>query len=394
MRKKMSQKQNSKIMKNKIVFAAAVVVVAAVVSASVAWMVAQFTDYQPLDRAPSSEFAGAGAHFTAYTADGYPDLTYAAENAVKAVVSVIKTEEIPVRSHPFFDFFGIQGGQDQQGGLRQQTSGGSGVIISEDGYIVTNHHVVVNASKLTVKLPDGKTYDARLVGTDEATEVALVKIDERGLPALRFGSSDELRLGEWVLAIGNPYELRSTITAGIVSAKARSLGVIQTAGNAGVEAFIQTDAAVNPGNSGGALVNAAGELVGINTLILSRTGSYSGYSFAVPETIVRKVVSDLREYGVVQRAIIGISYIVDDENRIVVREVPKGGAAHAAGVEAGDILTHIDGREVTSSAVIAEALSQKRPGDRIKISIKRGEKVKQIEVVLRNSAGKSELLTR
>jgi S1-C subfamily serine protease len=272
--------------------------------------------------------------------------------------------------------------------------------------------VVVNASKLTVKLPDGKTYDARLVGTDADTEVALIKIEATDLPSVPFGSSDALRLGEWVLAIGNPYDLQSTVTAGIVSAKGRSLGAIQSgngSGNTGIESFIQTDAAVNPGNSGGALVNTAGELVGINTLLISRTGGYVGYSFAVPETIVRKVVADLREYGVVQRALIGIAYAVIDDafikregeeleitetGGIYVSEVVKDGAAEAAGIKKGDIITEIDGTQIKDGATVAGIIGMKRPGDTIKISVKRDDKVKQFDVVLRNKAGKSELVAR
>lgn len=233
-----------------------------------------------------------GAHFTTYTQGGYPDLTYAAENAVKAVVNIEVISEVAVPSgyNPFFDFFGIPQQQGMQ--KREQRSGGSGVIISTDGYIVTNNHVVENSTKLRVKLNDGRTFEARKIGTDPATDVALIKVEAENLPTLAFGSSDALRLGEWVLAIGSPFDLQSTITAGIVSAKARQLDVIPD--DFRLESFIQTDAAVNPGNSGGALVNARGELVGINTVIKSSTGSYIGYSFAVPESIVRKVVDDLK----------------------------------------------------------------------------------------------------
>jgi S1-C subfamily serine protease len=223
------------------------------------------------------------------------------------------------------------------------------------------------------------------------------------------GSSDALRLGEWVLAIGNPYELHSTVTHGIVSAKSRSLGAIQTAGRMGVESFIQTDAAVNPGNSGGALVNLKGELVGINTLIKSPTGTFTGYSFAVPESIVRKVVADLREYGVVQRALIGIAYTpiddrflreqgeelgIEETGGLYVGEVAEGGAADAAGIKEGDIVTEIDGVTMVDGATVAELISRHRPGDTINISVKRDGKVKQFDVVLRNKAGKSELIAK
>ena len=241
-----------------------------------------------------------GTQFTSYQAEQYPDLTYAAENAVKAVVNIeaVQQVEMPRRRgyDPFLEFFGIPQGYDEGPQFREQRAGGSGVIISADGYVVTNNHVVDGASKLRVKLNDGRSFDAKLIGKDSATDLALLKIEASDLPTLAFGSSDALRLGEWVLAIGSPFDLQSTITAGIVSAKARNLGVIPN--DFRIEAFIQTDAAVNPGNSGGALVNTHGELVGINTLIKSQTGSYIGYSFAIPESIVRKVVVDLKEFGI------------------------------------------------------------------------------------------------
>ena len=419
-------------MKKRVFFAAAIVLAAALTGGVTAWGVSTWlspsqdasaiaTGYdarRSVDELASDDARfSAGTHFTAYTEGSYPDLTYAAENAVKAVVSVIKTEEIPQRAFggfndPFLDFFGIPRNPESQGGqprYREQTSGGSGVIISPDGYIVTNHHVVENAARLTVKLPEGKTYDAKLIGTDADTEIALLKIEETGLPSLPFGNSDALRLGEWVLAIGNPFDLHSTVTAGIVSAKGRSLGAIRTSGNSGIESFIQTDAAVNPGNSGGALVNTKGELVGINTLIKSPTGAYAGYAFAVPEAIVRKVVSDLREYGVVQRALLGIEYVVVDEaflkergeesgidevGGLYVANSVEGGAAEAAGIRKGDVITEIDGQKVDSRATVAEIIGRRRPGDTMKIVAKRDGKVKQFDVVLRNRAGKSELVER
>jgi hypothetical protein len=281
------------------------------------------------------------------------------------------------------------------------------VILSEDGYIVTNNHVVENASKLRVKLNDGRTFDAKIIGRDPATDVALIKVEAENLPTLPFGSSDALRLGEWVLAIGSPFDLQSTITAGIVSAKARRLDVIPSEFR--IESFIQTDAAVNPGNSGGALVNTRGELVGINTVIKSSTGSYIGYSFAVPESIVRKVVMDLKEYGVVQRALLGITYRYIDQDFIdqmgdetgikkvggaYVASVVEGGAASEAGIRKGDIITDIDGTPIDSSTALTEQIGKHRPNDKIKISVKRGDSVKHFDVVLRNKAGKTELLTK
>ena len=346
-----------------------------------------------------------GAHFTSFEQGSYPDLTYAAENAVRAVVNIEVISEVSVPSgyNPFFDFFGIP--QEQGPRKREQRSGGSGVIISTDGYIVTNNHVVEHSTKLRVKLNDGRTFDAKLIGTDPATDVALIKIDGESLPTLAFGSSDALSLGEWVLAIGSPFDLQSTITAGIVSAKARQLDVIPD--DFRLESFIQTDAAVNPGNSGGALVNSRGELVGINTVIKSSTGSYIGYSFAVPETIVRKVVDDLKEYGVVQRALLGVSYRYIDQDFVdnmgedtgikevggaYVASVVEGGAASEAGLRKGDVITSIDGVVIDAPSKLGEQIGKHRPNDKVKISVKRGENVKHFEVTLRNKAGKAELL--
>ena len=345
----------------------------------------------------------------------YPDLTFAAENAVKAVVNIEAITEIEVRQqsmmpyNPFFEFFGFP--QPQQGNgqpqKREQKSGGSGVIISTDGYVVTNNHVVDGATKLRVKLNDGRVFDAKVIGKDPTTDVALVKVEAEELPILKFGSSDDLRLGEWVLAIGSPFDLQSTITAGIVSAKARQLDVIPNEFR--IESFIQTDAAVNPGNSGGALVNARGELVGINTVIKSSTGSYIGYSFAVPESIVRKVVNDLREYGIVQRALLGVSYRYIDQDFIdqfgketdikevggvYVAGVTEGGSASEAGLRKGDVITEIDGVKITSPTILTEQIGKHRPNDKVSLVVKRGDKVKHFDVVLRNKAGKAELLTK
>ena len=345
----------------------------------------------------------------------YPDLTYAAENAVKAVVNIEAIQEIEVRQqsmmpyNPFFEFFGFP--QPQQGNgqpqKREQKSGGSGVIISTDGYIVTNNHVVDGATKLRVKLNDGRVFDAKIIGKDPTTDIALIKVEAEELPIIKFGSSDDLRLGEWVLAIGSPFDLQSTITAGIVSAKARQLDVIPNEFR--IESFIQTDAAVNPGNSGGALVNTRGELVGINTVIKSSTGSYIGYSFAVPESIVRKVVNDLREYGIVQRALLGISYRYIDQDFIdqlgketgikevggvYVASVSEGGSASEAGLRKGDVITEIDGVKIVAPTTLTEQIGKHRPNDKVSLVVKRGDKVKHFEVVLRNKAGKAELLTK
>lgn len=352
-----------------------------------------------------------GSQFTSYQAEQYPDLTYAAENAVKAVVNieVVQQVEVPQRqSDPFLEFFGIpQQGRRSGPSTQERRGGGSGVILSQDGYIVTNNHVVDQSTALRVTLSDGRRFDAKVIGTDPATDVALIKIEGQNLPTLAFGSSDGLRLGEWVLAIGSPFDLRSTITAGIVSAKARQLDIIPSEFR--IEAFIQTDAAVNPGNSGGALVNARGELIGINTVIKTMTGSYIGYSFAVPETIVRKVVLDLKEYGLVQRAMLGLTFRPVDQNfidamgeelgitelgGIYVASVIEGGAASEVGIRKGDVIISVDGVLLNESATLQEQIGKRRPNDKVNLSVKRSGLVKQFEVTLRNRTGKPELLTR
>ncbi len=404
----------------KVFLGIGVLVVSALVGGVTAWKVTdnrlgQLSYAEPQEGQPVASVAhksAAGTQFTAYEADQYPDLTYAAENAVKAVVNIEAVQQVEMGGRggydPFLEFFGIpQGYDDGRPQYREQRAGGSGVILTPDGYIVTNNHVVENASKLKVTLNDDRVFDAKLIGRDPATDVALIKIDAKDLPTLAFGSSDDLRLGEWVLAIGSPFDLRSTITAGIVSAKARNLGAIPN--DFSIESFIQTDAAVNPGNSGGALVNARGELVGINTLISSPTHSYVGYSFAVPESIVRKVVTDLKEYGVVQRAVLGIEYRIVDQNFLdqsgdelgikelggaYVAKVIDGGAASDAGIRKGDIITAIDGVKIIDGATVSEQMARHRPNDKIQITLKRNGVVKQFEVTLRNKSGKTEPVTK
>ena len=348
-----------------------------------------------------------------HATDAQPvDLTQAAESSLHAVVHIratqlSKTQTVQEQPDIFDFFFGDGRGRQRQIQTQPRVGFGSGVIISEDGYIVTNNHVVDGASKLKVKLNDGRTFEAKLIGKDSATDLALLKIEAADLPTVPFGSSDALRLGEWVLAIGSPFDLQSAITAGIVSAKARNLGVIPN--DFSIEAFIQTDAAVNPGNSGGALVNTHGELVGINTLIKSQTGSYVGYSFAIPESIVRKVVVDLKEYGIVQRALLGIRYGIVDQDFIdnmgeetgikelggaYVSSVVEGGSASEAGIRKGDVILDIDGVKINDNATLSEQIGRRRPNDKVKLSVKRDGKVKQIDVTLRNKAGKTELITK
>ncbi|HCQ72501.1 MAG TPA: deoxyribonuclease HsdR [Rikenellaceae bacterium] len=339
----------------------------------------------------------------------YPDLTYAAEAAVDAVVyvEVTVTQQYQMVDPLFRFFFG-----DAEPQTREQQGSGSGVIIRPDGYIVTNNHVVANATKVQVTLNNNKTYDAKVIGTDPATDVALIKIDAQGLPTLPFGDSDQLRLGEWVLAVGSPlgYQLRSTITAGIVSAKGRSMAHDPRENNTvHIESFIQTDAAVNPGNSGGALVNKTGELVGINTAIVSQTGSYSGYSFAVPVNIVKKIVSDLIDFGSVKRAMLGVSMAsftdalakdlkydslndmleklkLSSAEGVYILEVVKGGAAEKAGVKKGDVLLAIDGAAVKDGAAVQVKVNSFHPGDKATLKIVRDGKEKEIEVTFSDTS--------
>ena len=328
------------------------------------------------------------------TETDYPDLTYAAESCVDAVVLV----KVTVRSQQNYDidpflryFFGFGDSQP-----REQQGSGSGVIIRPDGYIVTNNHVVANASKVEVTLNNNRTFEATVVGTDPATDVALIKIDAEGLPTVEFGDSDALRLGEWVLAIGSPMgeQLRGTITAGIVSAKGRSM---PTEGEFKIESFIQTDAAVNPGNSGGALVNKKGELVGINTAIMSQNGSYVGYSFAVPVNIVKKIVGDIIDFGSVKRAKLGVSMSnVTDEiakelklsstKGVYIHETLKGSAAEKAGIKKGDIITNIDGTEIATASALQEKVNSYHPGDKATFTILRDGNVKTVEVELQGDA--------
>ena len=322
----------------------------------------------------------------------YPDFTYAAESAVDAVVYVkvtVQSQAIQGPSSIFDFFFGPGQGSQMLPKKREQVGSGSGVIIRSDGYIVTNNHVVGGASKIEVTLNNNQTYTASLVGTDPATDVAIIKIDAENLPVIPFGDSDRLRLGEWVLAIGSPYDLRSTITAGIVSAKGRSMP--NYSNELKIESFIQTDAAVNPGNSGGALVNKEGQLVGVNTAIISQTGSYAGYSFAIPSNMVRKIAEDLIDFGSVKRAVLGVAIQEIDAKKaeelklsapkgVYIGEVVKGSAADKAGIHKGDVLLQIDSTKINSFAILQETVSRHRPGDKANVLVLRDGKEKDIEV--------------
>ena len=345
------------------------------------------------------------------------DLTYATDKALPSVVTVrvvtnSKTQVVEMED-PFGDFFDPFGffGRGQGGTQRRQVQtpkrqgSGSGVIISADGYVVTNNHVVDGADEITVILTDNREFSARIIGTDANTDLALIKVDGKNLPAISIGDSQKLKIGEWVLAIGNPFSIGTTVTAGIVSAKARSMAGQGSASVTSVQSFIQTDAAINRGNSGGALVNTSGELVGINSMLYSETGSYSGYGFAIPTSIMNKVVEDLKKYGTVQRALLGIqgsdlnNYVdglkqqgkdVPDfgvVNGIYVAKVDEDGAGASAGLKEGDVITAVDNQPLTKMAELQEYLSGKRPGDKVTITYLRNKSKKSAEVTLKNAQG-------
>ena len=326
----------------------------------------------------------------------YPDFTYAAETAVDAVVYVAVTVKTTqnYQIDPFYRFF--FGDEAPQSRDRLAQGSGSGVIIRSDGYIVTNNHVVENATEINVTLNNNKTFPAHVIGTDPATDVALIKIEADGLPTIPFADSDKLRLGEWVLAIGSPYDLRSTITAGIVSAKGRAMGQ-RSGSDLKIESFIQTDAAVNPGNSGGALVNKAGELVGVNTAIISQTGSYSGYSFAVPSNIVRKIAEDLIDFGTVRRVMLGITggnltdEIADELklsslNGVYINEVQKGSTADKAGLKKDDVILELGGTKVNNMSALQEKVNSFHPGDKAEIKFVRNGSERTEELVFQEVA--------
>lgn len=334
------------------------------------------------------------------------DLTDAAENSIHAVVHIKSTQlgrtQTITQMPDLFDFFFGDGmGQQQQIRTQPRVGFGSGVIISKDGYIVTNNHVIDGADEIDVKLNDNREFKGRLIGTDPNTDLALIKIEGDEFPIIPIGNSDALKVGEWVLAVGNPFNLTSTVTAGIVSAKARSLGVY----NGGIESFIQTDAAINQGNSGGALVNARGELVGINAVLSSPTGAYAGYGFAIPVSIMTKVVSDIKEFGTVQRAILGISgHDLGDERTkdkdlgtvegVYVAEVTDGSGAKAAGIEVGDVIIKIADKKIHNMAELQENLAMHRPGDKVKVTIMRNKKEMNLEVTLKNMHGNTEVVKK
>lgn len=333
----------------------------------------------------------------------------ASENSLNSVVHVTtKVVTTSFQRDIFSEFFYGPGAGGRE--FKQYGSGsGSGVIVTDDGYIVTNNHVIQDASEIEVTLNDNRKYAAEIVGTDPSTDLAVLKITEKNLQPINIGNSDDIQIGEWVLAVGNPFNLTSTVTAGIVSAKARNINLLSDRSQADlvpIESFIQTDAAVNPGNSGGALVNAKGELVGINTAIASRTGSYTGYSFAIPVNLVKKVMKDLIDYGVVQRGFLGVQITnvtqeLKEENElpntlgVYVAEVIEDGSAQKAGIKQGDVILKIGSKEVNSVAALQEEVGKGRPGDKLSVTIrdkKGNESIK--EIILRNRDGETKLVTK
>ena len=329
------------------------------------------------------------------------DFTAAAEKTVNGVVhirSLIRQDMSGGNSNPYQDFFDFG-----PRGPREGMASGSGVIISEDGYIVTNNHVVEDAAEIEVVLNDNRSYEASVVGMDPTTDLAVIKVNESELPSLSFANSDEVKVGQWVLAVGNPFNLSSTVTAGIVSAKARNINILREA--YAVESFIQTDAAINKGNSGGALVNLNGDLIGINSAIATPTGTYAGYGFAVPSNLVLKVSTDLIEYGVVQRAIMGVMirnvdariaerFDLEDPNGVLVDSLTMNEGAKKAGIKKGDIIVNIDDVEIKSVPELMEFVARKRPGDRIDVEVIRDGDHKNFEVELVNRQGKSEFVAQ
>lgn len=336
-----------------------------------------------------------------------PDFTVAADQTIHAVVHITteydnKRSSVYDNFFDFRDFFGDQGGTPQP-----MTASGSGVIISPDGYVVTNNHVVDESDKIEVTLNNKRTYDAKVIGTDASTDLALIKIDAKDLPFISFGNSDDLKIGEWVLAVGNPFNLNSTVTAGIVSAKARNINILGSTdgSSSSIESFIQTDAAVNRGNSGGALVNTRGELIGINAAIASGTGYYAGYSFAIPSNLVRKVAADLRDYGTVQRAYIGVNIReldnklateagINELQGVYVADVTDNGAAKEAGLKSGDVILKVENISVNSPSELLEIVGQHNPGDKVALLVRRNNKDMNFNVLLKNREGSTNLAKR
>lgn len=397
--------------------------IAAVLGSAITLGSMELFDVGPNDKTLKIEHIdGTPVVSTAYTDEGEAiplDFTAAAEKTMPSVVHIRSTitngssrlnRQQPEIPEELRDFFGPFFRQDPRGREAPRVGSGSGVIINENGYIVTNNHVIADAEDVDVTLNDNRSYKARVIGTDPTTDIAVLKIDATDLPALSLFNSDNVKVGEWVLAVGNPFNLNSTVTAGIVSAKGRSINILATANpgdsiNNAIESFIQTDAAINPGNSGGALVNLNGDLIGINTAIASPTGAYSGYAFAVPANIVSRVVEDLIAYGAVQRGLLGVqinninSAFAEENNLDVnagayVAGVAPNSAAADAGVESGDVITGIDGRSVKNTAELIGYVGSKRPGDEVTLTVNRNGREQSVDVTLRNREGTTEIIKK
>lgn len=394
-----------------VIGAAAMVAVSAGVAGVTAYAVMQNNQkddatsfYDTFKAAPLTRTAAFDA-----TAMQPVDLTQAAESSLNSVVHIMavqrsKTQVVQGQPDIFDFFFGDGRGRQRQIETPEQRGFGSGVIISKDGYIVTNNHVIDGADEISVKLHDSREMKGRVVGTDPTSDLALVKIEGDDFPAIPIGSSDALKVGEWVLAVGNPFTLGSTVTAGVVSAKARGLGANQ------VESFIQTDAAINQGNSGGALVNARGELVGINAMLYSPTGAYSGYGFAIPTSIMTKVVTDLKQYGTVQRALLGIAgrdmgnEVYPEEIRKEQKELGTNTGVQIVSVEEdgsvsgvlekNDVIIALDGKKIKTMSELQGLLAQHRPGDKIKLTVWRDKKEKEFTVMLKNAQGNTKVVKK
>ena len=355
------------------------------------------------------------SNYTATNGVGAVDFVTAAEKTTPAVVHIKTYVEYTTSSRrydPFQEFFRDFYGHrqrtpepEERKKQERQSGSGSGVIISDDGYIVTNNHVIDGAAKIEVTLNDKRKFEAELIGTDPTTDLALLKVKEENLIYIDFGNSDKLRVGQWVVAVGNPFNLTSTVTAGIVSAKARNIGIINDKENLGIETFIQTDAAVNPGNSGGALVNLEGDLVGINSAIASPTGAFAGYSFAVPVEIVEKVVSDLKEYGEVQRALLGVAIAdvtaelaeekdIDLLKGVYIAGVNPSSAADEAGIQEGDVILKVNNIEVNNTSELQGTVARYRPGDEISVTYSRDGNVKEAKIILKNKLGTTKVVKK
>jgi serine protease Do len=389
-----------------------VVLTAALTSLGTFFLAAQLGTNNPLlstanNRQLPVNYVGLGDKPTV-SASAPVDFQAAAEASVKAVVHIKTTTKsrTVVAQNPFLDdFWGNMLGPRQYT-LPPQMGSGSGVVVSPDGYIVTNNHVVAGADQMTVTFNDRFTTSAKVISTDPSTDLAIIKVEEKNLPFMEFGNSDDVKLGQWVLAVGYPLSLDATVTAGIVSAKGRSIGINRTQSRSAIESFIQTDAAVNPGNSGGALVNTSGQLIGINSAIASPTGSYAGYSYAIPANLVKKVVGDLKQYGSVQRGYLGIQYLdrkaatpeqltslgLDRNDGVYIQEVTENGGAKLAGLKKGDFITQVAGIPVHTEPELLEQIARYKPGDHVAVSFMRGGKEFNTTVELKNSAGNTSVI--